>query len=113
MASCPHAETTAHMARSRFLVAALSVAALVAGSAPGYPSSKAPSRAKAMPGTPTFVISGRGWGHGVGMAQWGAYGFAKQGATYDEILAHYYRGTTLGPAGVSRVRVLLARAALG
>ena len=35
------------------------------------------------------------------MAQWGAYGFAKQGATYDEILAHYYRGTTLGPAGVA------------
>ena len=62
-----------------------------------------------MPGTPIFVISGRGWGHGVGMAQWGAYGFAKQGATYDEILAHYYRGTTLGPAGVSRVRVLLAQ----
>jgi stage II sporulation protein D len=96
------------MARSRLLVAALSVAALVAGSAPGYPSSKAPSRAEAIPGTPIFVISGRGWGHGVGMAQWGAFGFAKQGATYDEILAHYYRGTTLGPAGVSRVRVLLA-----
>ena len=76
------------MARSRFLFVALSLAALVAGSAPGYPSSKAPSRAKAMPGTPIFVISGRGWGHGVGMAQWGAFGFAKQGATYDEILAH-------------------------
>jgi SpoIID/LytB domain protein len=97
------------MARSKFLFVVLSVAALVAGSAPGYPSSEAPSRAKAMPGTPIFVISGRGWGHGVGMAQWGAYGFAKQGATYDEILAHYYRGTTLGPAGVSRVRVLLAQ----
>jgi stage II sporulation protein D len=108
MARRPNAETTVDMARSRLLVAALSVAALVAGSAPGYPSSRAPLRAKAMPGTPTFVISGRGWGHGVGMAQWGAYGFAKQGATYDEILAHYYRGTTLGPAGVSRVRVLLA-----
>jgi stage II sporulation protein D len=108
MAPRPNAETIADMARTRLLVAALSVAALVAGSAPGYPSSKAPSRAKALPGTPTFVISGRGWGHGVGMAQWGAYGFAKQGATYDEILAHYYRGTTLGPAGVSRVRVLLA-----
>jgi stage II sporulation protein D len=109
MAPRPNAETIADMARSRLLVAALSVAALVAGSAPGYPSSKAPARAEAMPGTPTFVISGRGWGHGVGMAQWGAYGFAKQGATYDEILAHYYRGTTLGPAGVSRVRVLLAQ----
>jgi stage II sporulation protein D len=98
------------MARSRLLVLALALAVtgLLAGSAPGYPSSEAPSRAKAIPGTPTFVINGRGWGHGVGLAQWGAYGFAKQGATYDEILAHYYRGTTLGPAGVSRVRVLLA-----
>src|SRR5215218_5934417 len=98
------------MARSRLLVAALSVAALVAGAASGYPSTKTASRSQAaLPGTPTFVISGRGWGHGVGMAQWGAYGFAQQGATYDEILAHYYRGTTLGPAGVSRVRVLLAQ----
>jgi stage II sporulation protein D len=58
-------------------------------------------------GTPTFVITGRGWGHGVGLSQWGAYGFARQGATYDRILAHYYSGTTLGPAPVSRVRVLL------
>jgi hypothetical protein len=98
------------MVRSRLLVAVLSVAALILGSAPGYPSSGARSRAQApMPGTPTFVISGRGWGHGVGMAQWGAFGFAQQGATYDEILAHYYRGTTLGPAEVSRVRVLLAQ----
>ena len=104
------AETFAHMARSRLLVAALSLAALILGSAPGYPSSKAPARAQApMPGTPIFVISGRGWGHGVGMAQWGAFGFAQQGATYDEILAHYYRGTTLGQAEVTRVRVLLAQ----
>ena len=104
------AETFANMVRSRLLVAVLSVAALTLGSAPGYPSSEAPTRAKAsLPGTPTFVISGRGWGHGVGMAQWGALGFAQEGATYAEILAHYYRGTTLGPAGVSRVRVLLAQ----
>ena len=104
------AETFANMVRSRLLVAALSVAALILGSAPGYPSSGAQTRAQAaLPGTPTFVISGRGWGHGVGMAQWGALGFAQEGATYDEILAHYYRGTTLGPAGVSRVRVLLAQ----
>lgn len=98
------------MARTRLLLVALPVAALVAGSAPGYPGNKAPSRAEApIPGTPTFVISGRGWGHGVGMAQWGAYGFAREGATYDEILAHYYKGTTLGQAQVSRVRVLLAQ----
>ncbi len=41
------------------------------------------------------------------MSQWGAYGFASRGWTYDRILAHYYRGTTLGAAPVARVRVLL------
>ncbi len=54
------------------------------------------------PGEPVFVISGRGWGHGVGLSQWGAYGFASRGWTYDRILAHYYRGTTLGPAPVAQ-----------
>jgi stage II sporulation protein D len=55
----------------------------------------------------TFFVSGRGWGHGVGLSQWGAYGFAQRGTTYDAILAHYYRGTELGRAPVARVRVLL------
>jgi stage II sporulation protein D len=55
----------------------------------------------------SFFISGRGWGHGIGMSQWGAHGFAQQGATYDQILAHYYRGTELGRAPVARIRVLL------
>ena len=69
----------------------------------------APAGTRAVPATgqPTFVVTGRGWGHGVGMSQWGAYGFAGRGWTYDRILAHYYRGTTLGAAPVSRVRVLL------
>ena len=49
----------------------------------------------------TFVINGRGWGHGVGMPQWGAYGYAQHGVTYDKILAHYYPGTTLA-AGAGR-----------
>jgi stage II sporulation protein D len=57
---------------------------------------------------PTFVIQGRGWGHGVGLSQYGAYGLARKGTAYDRILAHYYPGTTLGPAPVSKVRVLLA-----
>jgi stage II sporulation protein D len=55
-----------------------------------------------------FLISGRGWGHGVGLSQYGAYGFAQQGATYDQILAHYYPGTALGPAPVAEVRVRVA-----
>ena len=50
---------------------------------------------------------GHGWGHGIGMSQWGAYGYAKAGSTYRQILAHYYTGTTIGPAPVRRVRVLL------
>jgi len=65
-----------------------------------------PGRAAAQ--TPTFMISGHGWGHGVGMAQYGAYGYAQHGWTYDQILAHYYQGTTLGQAPVSKIRVLLA-----
>ena len=46
----------------------------------------------------TFVVRGHGWGHGLGMPQWGAFGLAKQGSTYDKILAYYYRGTQLGQA---------------
>ena len=34
----------------------------------------------------TFFISGRGWGHGIGMSQWGAYGYAQRGMTYLEAL---------------------------
>jgi SpoIID/LytB domain protein len=42
-----------------------------------------------------FVFTGRGWGHGVGMSQWGAWQAAKEGVSYDRILAFYYPGTTL------------------
>ena len=42
-----------------------------------------------------FVFTGRGWGHGVGMCQVGAYGLAKQGWTYDQILKAYYTGIEL------------------
>jgi stage II sporulation protein D len=55
-----------------------------------------------------LAFSGHGWGHGLGLSQWGAYGYAKHGWTYDRILGHYYAGTTLGPAKVATVRVLLA-----
>jgi SpoIID/LytB domain protein len=55
----------------------------------------------------TFVITGRGWGHGVGMSQWGAYGYAQHGMAYDKILAHFYPRTRLAPAPLSRLNVLL------
>lgn len=43
------------------------------------------------------VFAGRGWGHGVGLCQVGAYGMALRGRDYIEILNHYYHGAALGP----------------
>jgi len=42
-----------------------------------------------------FTIYGGGWGHGVGMCQSGAGGMARQGASYHEILKHYYKNTSI------------------
>jgi stage II sporulation protein D len=57
---------------------------------------------------PLLVFTGHGWGHGVGMSQYGAYGYAQHGWSAQQILSHYYPGTTVGKPPVSRVRVLLA-----
>ena len=54
-----------------------------------------------------FTFTGHGWGHGIGMGQYGAQGYALNGWTHDRILAHYYSGTTLGQAPSQDVRVLL------
>ena len=56
-----------------------------------------------------LMVAGAGDGHGVGMSQEGALGYAEHGWTDTAILAHYYAGTAIGqaPAG-ARVRVLLA-----
>jgi stage II sporulation protein D len=43
----------------------------------------------------TFQISGRGFGHGLGLSQWGAYGLAIQGVDYQQILSHFYQNATL------------------
>lgn len=55
-----------------------------------------------------FTIVGRGFGHGIGMSQYGAYGYAKHGWTYRQILAHYYTGISFGRVPNSSVRILLA-----
>ncbi|MGH2894925.1 MAG: SpoIID/LytB domain-containing protein [Solirubrobacteraceae bacterium] len=81
----------------RGLRALLTAAVLLAGFAGG-------ARADSM-----FYIRGGGDGHGIGMSQYGAYGYALHGADYATILAHYYQGTTLGTTDPSQtVRVLLA-----
>jgi stage II sporulation protein D len=63
----------------------------------------------AAPAGTVFLLDGRGWGHGVGMSQWGAEGYARHGYDYKRILAHYYRGTALATVHPRPVRVLLAR----
>ena len=44
-----------------------------------------------------LLVKGRGYGHGVGMSQWGAHGLAKRGANFRQILRHYYRGIEVVP----------------
>jgi len=41
------------------------------------------------------TITTKGYGHGVGMSQYGALGMAKEGYTYDKILKYYYQGTEI------------------
>ena len=58
---------------------------------------------------PSVVIEGKGFGHGVGMAQDGAYAMAAAGASAADILAHFYPGTSIGRrGGTVRVDVLSA-----
>jgi stage II sporulation protein D len=70
-------------------------------------ASSTPAGHAVPPASPTFFVKGHGWGHGVGMPQYGAYGYALHGWTHQRIVAHYYSGTTLGQAQLKKVRVLL------
>ena len=95
------------MSRGLALIAGVVAALLAAGLATARDRGTTQQAAPAGAGEPVFVIHGRGWGHGVGMSQWGAHGLARRGADYRRILTHYYRGTTIGRAPVAKIRVLL------
>src|SRR4029079_2073128 len=84
------------MARRLALFAATVAAALAAAS----PAPQART---------VYTLTGHGWGHGIGLSQYGALGYAQHGWAYDTILAHYYTGTTLSalPNPV-RMRIQLA-----
>jgi SpoIID/LytB domain protein len=57
----------------------------------------------------SLVLTGRGWGHGIGMVQWGAYGKAKRGSSYADILAAYYGGLQPEPVELpGTIRILIA-----
>jgi stage II sporulation protein D len=59
-----------------------------------------------VPVTNELTVRGHGYGHGHGMSQYGAEGAARQGRSYQEILAHYYPGTSLGRMR-GKIRVLV------
>ena len=85
----------------RSLLVLTAVLALAAAAAP------VPSAQPSAAGDPVFVLTGGGWGHNVGLSQWGAYGQAQAGRTYDRILRSYFPGTRLERSPLRRVRVLL------
>src|SRR5213595_2404924 len=79
----------------RTVLALCAVVAALTGAAPAHAASN-------------FTIKGAGFGHGVGMSQFGALGLAQHGSGYRDILRHYYSATGLGQVALGRVvRVLL------
>lgn len=89
----------------------LVLAAAAAAANPALPSGPEPLPLKAAPlSAPVYVLSGGGYGHGVGLSQYGALGQAKANRGYRDILAFYYPGTEIGKAPTSKVRVLIADA---
>jgi stage II sporulation protein D len=86
---------------ARYLTATLAAATLLV----------APTAADA---ASSFIITGGGDGHGIGMSQYGAYGYAEHGWSYQQILGHYYQGTAIGSTSPTRVvRVLLGTGGSG
>ena len=77
----------------------------------GFAALLAASPATAAKTKVTWTITGGGWGHGVGMSAYGAYGYAKHGYSHRYILSHYYPGTRVATAATTpKVKVLLKTA---
>ena len=80
----------------------LAIIVVIAAVAPALVSTRA-ARASVL----VLTIDGKGWGHGVGMAQDGAYWMGRDGASSPKILGHFYPGTSLGKSsGTVRVAVM-------
>lgn len=91
------------------LLAALAGLGAVAAPAPALadPGSESVRQVFTVPSSGTIPVTGKGYGHGHGMSQYGARGAARQGLSHEKILAFYYPGTTLGTAGGNiRVRIV-------
>src|SRR2546421_6950738 len=85
-----------HLMIRRSLVALAVCLALAASAGPAAASTR-------------FTLTGHGWGHGIGMSQYGALGYAEHGWSYVQMLDHYFTGTHVGPLPASVTeRVLLS-----
>jgi SpoIID/LytB domain protein len=102
----PAAGATRRQGPLTLLSALAASLALALATVPVSPSAASSARSAAV--AHELLITGAGAGHGVGMSQYGAYGLAQHGYSYQQILAHYYTGTAVGqaPAGAI-VRVLV------
>jgi stage II sporulation protein D len=92
------------------LLLALALAATAAAATPPVPSTPAAAPPSTALSAPVYVLTGGGYGHGVGLSQYGALAQANANRSYRDILSFYYPGTDLGKAPVSKVRVLIAEA---
>ncbi len=122
--SCPHhvaaavragAPITTHRKGTRgFLrrgaagVGAVAIAASLSAGLAGAPAAHAGEEVTLRPASGSVTIAGRGFGHGRGMSQWGAYGAADAGLTWSQILDFYYPGTRQTSIGNSSIRVLIS-----
>jgi SpoIID/LytB domain protein len=99
----------------RVLVVSVVLAVAVLGAAPGALAGGDEDRASDATGrradARSFTFYGSGFGHGLGMSQWGAYGLSRQGWGSKQILAHYYSGTRVEPQQppVDRLRIGLVQ----
>jgi stage II sporulation protein D len=92
----------------RVLATAAACLALAQGAALAATGPATPTQSSvALTTSSVFLFSGHGWGHGLGMSQYGALGYAQHGLPYDQILAHYYPGTALQTLPPRVLRVLL------
>jgi stage II sporulation protein D len=89
---------------TRRSLSAILAAALACMLSPALAAASSASKASG-----TFEIRGGGFGHGIGMSQYGAMGYALHGWSYPAILGHYYAGTGLGKVSNSQVTVLLGQ----
>ncbi len=87
------------------VLAALTGATLGMGALP--PPAQAATEVYPRPASGSYVVDGRGWGHGRGMSQWGMQGAALAGLGHEQILAFYYPGSTLSTRVGREIRVRL------